>query len=996
MKTTPRKKLIEVALPLEEINKASAREKSIRHGHPSTLHLWWARRPLAACRAVIFAQLVDDPSAWPKRFPSPEAQAEERQRLHDLIARMVPWEASNNEAILNEVRFEIARSVAWGKGEEPPNKPAEVLAYLQRYAPPVYDPFCGGGSIPLEAQRLGLRAYGSDLNPVAVLISKALVEIPPKFAGQKPINPEAREKKELIGRQWTGAQGLAEDVRYYGRWMRAEAERRIGHLYPKAILKDGVEATTIAWLWARTVRSPDPAAKGAHVPLVSTFLLSSKEGKKSWVEIVRDANAQDGWRFNMRLGTISKDDEVRLKLGTKSGKGQAFVCALTGSPVSREYIQAEGKAQRLGARLMAIVAEGARGRIYVAPDAEHEKVAAEAGSPPAIQDARSTFLSGLTPTRAMITGGVCSAYGLFTWGHLFTSRQIAALTTFSDLVGEVRAKVLVDAHASGLTDDSAPLHSGGIGTAAYADAIATYLAFVNSRNADRFSALCSWDSSPKMEALRNTFARQALPMVWDYAEGNPFSSSSGNVMNNVEWVATAVEATPAVADGAIHNINAPKNSYPVRPVAISTDPPYYDNIGYADLSDFFYVWLRHSLGEREGHDGVWPDLFRRLLAPKAEELTATPYRFAENSPPAWTDEVPGLFAKWTKLTGRDRAEAFFMHGMSKALKAMHDAAEPDTPLAVYYAYKQSEITKDGTRSPGWVSFLQAVADAGLAVDATWPVRTELSNRMIGMGTNALASSIVHVCRKRDPLARSIDLDEFKRILRRELPDALTKIRAAGISVVDMPQASIGPGIGVFTRFASVLEPSGDVVNVGKALQIVEEIIDELESADEGVYDPETRFAIDWFAHAQWGKKPSGDADTMARPRNLGIEQLERAGIIEAHAGKTRLRTRAEIGGSYDPDRDATPTVWEHTMAIAHALEQGGQDRAAALFARLSNTESVRALGYRLGSICLKKHWPAEAQVWNRLAEEWRRIEDLAMSAPPPVQAPETDLFGGAA
>lgn len=991
MTTTIRKKLIEVALPLEEINKASAREKSIRHGHPSTLHLWWARRPLAACRAVIFAQLVDDPSAWPDRFKTPEAQAEERKRLHDLIARMVPWEASNNEAILNEARFEIARSVAWGLGEEPPTKPADVLAYLQTKAPPVYDPFCGGGSIPLEAQRLGLRAYGSDLNPVAVLISKALVEIPPKFAGLAPINPVARTSPGLVARRWKGAEGMAEDVRHYGRWMRDEAERRIGHFYPKAKLPDGGEATVIAWLWVRTVRSPDPAARGAHVPLTSTFMLSTKEGKKSWVEPIVD-RLSASYRFEVRTGSPDPAEVARLKLGTKAGKGQAFMCVLTGSPISREYIQAEGKAQRLGERLMTIVAEGNRGRLYLSPTTEHEDIAAQVESLPAIQEARSTYLSGATPTRAMITGGVCSAYGLTTWGHLFTSRQLVALSTLADIVAEARSKVAEDARSVGLLDDPAPLHAGGRGVNAYADAIATYLGFVNSRNADRFSALCSWDSSPKMEALRNTFARQALPMVWDHAEGNPFSASSGNVMNNVEWVAMAIGATPAAADGAIHCINAPANSYPVRPVAISTDPPYYDNIGYADLSDFFYVWLRRSLGPREDRDGVWPDLFRRLLVPKAEELVATPYRFADTSaPPDWTQTNLEFAQQWERMAPKDRAEAFFMHGMRNALKAMHDAAEPDAPLAIYYAFKQSEGAGDGITSAGWASFLQAVVDSGLAIDGTWPLRTEMATRMVGAGANALASSIVLVCRKRGPLGRSVERDEFKRILRRELPDALAKIRAAGVGPVDMAQAAIGPGMGAFTRYSAVLEASGDAMPVKDALKVINEIRDEID--DEGDYDLETRFAVEWFAEAQWEGKESGRAILLANAKNLSETQLERAGVIDAKGGKTRLLTRAEIGASYNPEDDKTPTVWEHAQALAYALEQGGQDRAAALFAKLRDTESVRALAYRLYGICERKGWSAEALVWNRLAEEWRRIEDLAASAAPTTPTGEPDLFG---
>ena len=493
--TAPRKKLIEVSIPLEAINVASAREKSIRHGHPSTLHLWWARRPLAACRAVLFAQLVDDPSSWPERFPTEGEQDAERRRLHKVIEAMVPWEASNDEVVIGAARYEIARSVAWGRGEEPPDAgdAAAILDYLQTKAPPVYDPFCGGGSIPLEAQRLGLRAYGSDLNPVAVLISKALVEIPPKFAGRPPVNPVSRkEARHGEVRAWKGAQGLAEDVRHYGRWMRDEAERRIGHLYPKVRLEGGGEATVIAWLWARTVRSPDPAAKGAMVPLVSSFMLSTKEGRKAWVKPVIDGSAPDGWRFEVRTGTLSKADEERFKLGTKSGKGQAFVCTLTGSAIDRRYIQAEGKSDQLGQRLMAIVAEGVRSRIYLSPTREHEVIARSAGDLPVVEDARATFLSPPTPTRAMITGGVCSAYGLRTYGHLFTPRQLVALTTFSDLVAEARAKALADAATADLPDDTTPLHEGGTGAVAYADAVATYLAFTVTNVADRNATVVGW------------------------------------------------------------------------------------------------------------------------------------------------------------------------------------------------------------------------------------------------------------------------------------------------------------------------------------------------------------------------------------------------------------------------------------------------------------------------------------------------------------------------
>ncbi|MDA8248393.1 MAG: DUF1156 domain-containing protein, partial [Rhodospirillales bacterium] len=818
MTPAPRKKLIEVSIPLEAINAASAREKSIRHGHPSTLHLWWARRPLAACRAVLFAQLVDDPSSWPDRFPTEEAQEAERKRLHRVIEAMVPWEASNNEAILNAARWEIARSVAWGLGEEPPAREdgRAILDYLQTKAPPVYDPFSGGGSIPLEAQRLGLRAYGSDLNPVAVLIGKALVEIPPKFAGRPPVNPKAQaEAVHGALRAWKGAQGLAEDVRFYGQWMRDEAERRIGHLYPKATLPDGSQVTVIAWLWARTVRSPDPAAKGAMVPLVSSFLLSTKEGKKAWVEPVIDPAAQDGYQFEVRTGALSKADEKQLGEGTKSARA-TFRCVLTGANLSGSYIDAEAQAGRMSARLMAVVAEGQRSRTYLSPAAIHEDAAAEAARHVAEhgddmdlprQECRGTFASNAQGRR----------YCFKTFSDYFTPRQLVALTTFSDLVAEAREKVLADARAAGLPADLTPLHQGGTGAAAYADAVVTYLAFALSKIANIGSSIASWMSD--RGAFRETFARQAIPMVWDFAESNPFADAGGSFSTAIDKGAMSIAEAPACSAGSIKHLAAQHNSFSLDSIVVSTDPPYYDNIGYADLSDFFYVWLKRSLS------GVWPDLFRRLTTPKDEELIATPYRH----------------------DGRAGADAFFMKGMGKALVAMRKAAADREPLAIYYAFKQSEIGEDGIVSAGWASFLQAVVDAGLAVDGTWPVRTEGSGRLIAKDANALASSIVLVCRKRGEAAQTVTRAEFIRALKREMPEAVDKIRKAGVGPVDMPQSVIGPGMGVFTRFARVLEDDDSAMGVKTALALINRVWGEIENDLDANFDPETQVALAWFA-----------------------------------------------------------------------------------------------------------------------------------------------------
>ncbi|TGQ17880.1 DUF1156 domain-containing protein [Mesorhizobium sp. M2E.F.Ca.ET.166.01.1.1] len=969
--TMPRKKLIEVSIPLEAINKASAREKSIRHGHPSTLHLWWARRPLAACRAVVFAQLVDDPSSWPERFPTEETQEAERRRLHKVIEDMVPWEASNDETILNAARFEIARSVAWGLGEEPPAKGdgKAILDYLQTKAPPVYDPFSGGGSIPLEAQRLGLRAYGSDLNPVAVLIGKALVEIPPKFAGLPPVNPKSQAELKRGGR-WNskGAEGLAEDVRYYGQWMRDEAERRIGHLYPNATLEDGSDATVIAWLWARTVRSPDPAAKGAKVPLVTSFMLSTKDGKKTWVEPVIDASAADGWRFHVKSGKLTKADEDEKKKGTKTGRGTNFACVLTGSSISPDYTREEGLAGRLGKRLMAIVAEGDRSRVYLSPSHEHEAIAAEArpGDTSAIEVEMPENPRWFSPP----------GYGMTRYVDLFTSRQLVALTTFSDLAYEAREKALADARAAGVGQrpsssdvprDGAPLHSGGMGAGAYADAIATYLGLIVGRCTDAWSSITSWASTG--EFIRNTFARQALPMVWDFSECNPFSASTGNFNNGIEWTCLALTRASAASPGEIHQITAQNNNYPVSPVLISTDPPYYDNIGYADLSDFFYVWHRRTLSN------VWPDLYRRLTVPKEAELVATPYRHG----------------------GKAQAEAFFMNGMGEALTAMRNAAADGEPLAIYYAFKQAEAAEDGTTSAGWASFLQAVVDSGLAVDGTWPIRTERQARTIGVGTNALASSIVLVCRKRSPAATVATRSEFIRALKREMPDAIAKIRAAGVGPVDMQQAVIGPGMGVFTRFVEVLEDDDSAMTVKTSLSVINRVWEEIDNEIVASFDPETQVALTWFGSYGFDARASGELIGLATAKDTATNGLYASGVFKDLKGKSALMPREELPENWSPSSDRTLTIWECVQHVARTLNDpaGGAQAAARLIAEMGpKAADARALLDRLFKIATDKGWAPEALVYNQLAEEWPHLLDRSANISGELrQATTGDLFG---
>jgi len=970
-----RKKLIEVALPLDAINAASAREKSIRHGHPSTLHLWWARRPLAAARAVIFAQMVDDPSSWPDLFPTAKKQEKERLRLFKIIEDLVQWENTTNEKVLDAAREEIWMSWRRACAENADHPRAKDL-FDRKVLPAFHDPFAGGGALPLEAQRLGLESCASDLNPVAVLINKAMIEIPPKFASKPPVNPDARKDKKLFAREWKGAQGLAEDVRYYGQWMRDEAEKRIGHLYPKvAVSADmakerpdlvpyvGRSLTVIAWIWARTVKSPNPAFAHIDVPLASTFMLSTKEGKEAYVKPVVEG---DRYRFTVAVGTPS--DVKAAKNGTRAGKAQDFLCLLSGVPIPRTYIRDEGKAGRLGDRLMAVVTEGDRGRVYLTPTEADELCARQAAKHPVVEESRASFLSGLTPTRAMITGGVCSAYGLATWGHLFTPRQLVVLTTLSDLVGEVRERVRHDALASARPDDAKPLCDSGTGATAYADALAVYLSFALSRSVDRGSSICSWDSSPKMEALRNTFGRQALPMVWDFAEGNPLSESSGSWLFNVEWVAKAIVGMPAGAGGDAHQADAAIQDAS-KDCVVSTDPPYYDNIGYADLSDFFYVWLRRSLRQ------IFPGLFATLVAPKDEELVATSFRHG----------------------GKENAETFFLDGMTRAMRRLVDQSNPAFPVTIYYAFKQAETESDeGVSSTGWETFLDAVIRAGFALSGTWPMRTELSNRMIGSGTNALASSIVLVCRRRAATAPIVTRRDFVTKLKDELPQALAHLQAGNIAPVDLAQAAIGPGMAVYTRYAKVLDAEGKPLSVREALALINQTLDEALAEQEGDFDSDTRWALAWFEQSGFSEGDFGVADVLARAKNTSVKGLEEAGLLSSARGKVRLLAPKDLPADWDPALDTRLTAWEAVHHLIRVLDAGGETAAAAMVQKLGKHADVaRELAYRLYTLCERKKWAAEAKAYNNLVVSWSGIEShAAADAPPPAPKPRQQTLPG--
>lgn len=906
------KKLIEVALPLEAINSASAREKSIRHGHPSTLHLWWARRPLAACRAVLFAQLVDDPSSHPEVFTTEAAVDAERARLFRIIEDLVVWENSANEEVLERARTEIRRSCG-GR------------------LPQIYDPFSGGGSITLEAQRLGLPAQGSDLNPVAVMIGKALVELPSLFQGKGPIHPGPQDRIH-----YRNAEGLAEDVRYYGERLRDLAFQRIGHLYPNVALPaayGGGEAIPIAWIWSRTVPSPDPAFSGAQVPIASSFLLSAKPGKEVWIQPVVD-KALMTISYEIRRGG-TKAELAKAKEGTKAGRGANFRCLLSDTAITPDYVKSIGRAGRMGQVLMAIVAEGKNGRAYAAPTPEQVN-AAFAAKP----EWKPTTNLPNDPRNFWTVD-----YGLTTFGDLFTDRQLVALTTFSDLVHDVRAIIEKDALVSGMLDDHARLADSGKGAKAYAEAVAVYLGFLTGQLANHCSTICGWNA-PNQQ-MRSTFARQAIPMTWDFAEVNVFSTSSGSYHSLFSRMVKGFEAIGAgVQQASVTQADAQSLTYNAGTV-VSTDPPYYDNIAYADLSDFFFCWMKPSLKE------VYPDLFGLLVTPKADELVATPYRHG----------------------GREAADAFFLQGMRRAIKTMAQQTSADFPTTIYYAFKQSEVEQEGISSTGWATFIQSIVEAGYAVVGTWPLRTEKPGRMIAVGTNALANSVVLVCRKRDIAAEAITRAEFIRALKRELPPAISELQSVSIAPADMPQSAIGPGMGIFSRYGAVLESDDTPMTVKAALQLINRELDEYLGGIQGEFDPDTRFAITWFEQHGLKAGDYGTANSIAQARGVSVESVRHAGIVEGQAGKVRILARDELDDTWDPAADGHLTVWEACQHLVRALENDGEASAALLLKKLGSemAEAVKDLAYCLYGICEKRADAKEATSYNALIAVWTEL-----------------------
>ncbi|MBN1365904.1 MAG: DUF1156 domain-containing protein [Syntrophaceae bacterium] len=961
-----KKKLIEVALPLDAINKASTRENYIYRGNPSSIHKWWAQRPLAVARAVIFAQMVDDPSAYPDLFPTEKAQDKERKRLFKIIEELVKWENTTNENVLQHARDEIWTSWRRTCAENVDHPKAKIL--FDRYKLPAFhDPFAGGGTLPLEAQRLGFETYASDLNPVAVLICKSLLEIPPMFADTQPVNPEWQnktpEEKAMI--TWRGAQGLSEDVRYYGKWIRDNAEKRIGHFYPKVeitkeMLKDrpdlkqyvGEKLTVIAWFWVRTVNSPNPAFKNVKVPLASTFMLSTKPGKEVYLKPIIEGSK---YSFIVKIGKPKNSEEA--KHGTKLARGANFKCLMSDTPISGDYIKTEAMNGRMGLRMMAIAVDGPRGRIYLqaTPEMENLTTKAKPEWKPEIMISGSTQYIGV------------KLYGMEQFCDLFTNRQLVALTTLSDLVKDTRKQVLKDMNIVKLSSDYKKNIFDEKYIMSYADTISLYISFAIGKHAMYGNSLVPWYTKEDRPSM--LFTQQVLPMVWDPVEINPFCEVGGSFTKSITIVSSALDGLPYSPQKSIVSQKNATVGLDSPFVIISTDPPYYDNVPYADLSDFFYVWLRRAL------KNVFPDMFLTVSVPKTDELVAFAYRH-NNS--------------------KHEAELFFLEGMTAAMQCLALKDHPAFPVTIYYAFKQTELKTDhGVASTGWETFLEAVIRAGFTIEGTWPIRTERTGRMRDYGSNALASSIIIVCRKRASDLPIITRRDFNAVLKSELPKALIYLQRSNIAPVDLAQSAIGPGMAAFTRYEKIIDAEGKHLAVHDALALINQILDETLEKQEGDFDNDSRWALAWFDQYGFNQGEYGVAETLSKAKNTSVSSLAQDGFLISKAGKVRLLKPEELPANWDPKTDSRLTNWEMVHHLIRVLVSNGESEAAELVAKLgSKAETARELCYRLYTICERKKRAAEALSYNGLVQSWPEISRLAadLGRTKESKTPQGELF----
>lgn len=934
MTATHNKKLIEVALPLPEINDASAYDKMPGIGpHPKGIHHWWARLPLPTARAILFASVVDDPEAHPDKWPTEQQQHAERERLFDILRRMMGKKLHDAPEVYAEAK-------------------AEMLKHCDGQLPTVLDPFAGGGSIPLEANRMGFEAHAGDLNPVAVLLNKCNLEIAPRWAEHPPVNPVDRER---IGgsKGWRGTNGLAADVRYYGDLIRQHAFTELGNLYPKIRLPKedgGSDTNVVAWIWARTVVSPNPAAKGNRVPLLSSYWLSNKKGSEVWL---KPEISSDRSRVRFEIVHGRPENARSVASGNKLGRGANFECLLTCQPIADEYVKSEGLAGRLGLQLIAVVADGGRRRVYL-PPTETQSTAAQCEKLPEVH-------SGEMPNNARWFSP--PLFGLSTYTSIFVPRQLAGLCSITEKLGAIEDEVLSASKNTGMNDADAR---------EYSLAIRTFLSLAIDRCTDFNNSICRW--SPSNQKVMNLFGRQAIPMVWDFAEANLLGNSVGAWITCCEYVAKCIETIPgsSTSTGVARQIDAAAGSNGISNLMVSTDPPYYDNIGYAALSDFFYVWLRKSIGKQ------YPELFDTMMVPKLAELTASPERFDGN---------------------KQEAKEHFESGFRKAFTSLQNNLDHRFPLTVYYAFKQEDEDGGSASSDeqegidlttGWETLLEALILSGFQITGTWPVRASQKWRMVSMGTNALASYIVLACRPRPDNAPQIASNQFRYELKRSLPAALLHLQQGNIAPVDFAQAAIGPGMAVYSRYGRILDSSGNAMTVRTALGIINQTLTEVLSELEDEFDADTRWAISWFEQNGFGEGDYGDAELLSKAKVTSVGGLQQAGIVSSRGGKVKLLAPSQLPSNWDPASDKRLTVWEmthHLLRLYH-FEKAGDEAAASLLEKIgSQGEVARELAYRLHNISERKKWSQEAQGYNALVLGWPEIARLAHEMPAASVAP---------
>ncbi len=923
-----KKKLIEVAIPLEQINEACIKEKGTRRGHPSSLHQWWARRPFGSARAVILSQLIDDPS----EYMSEKDAKLERKKIHNLIKKIVYWENSSDATLINQVRLLIAQSIERNEGKKLKSSNAEeVLKYLETNAPTMLDPFAGGGSIPLEAQRLGLKSVARDLNPVAVTINKGLIEIPFLFIDMFAVNPLSNPK---LFQKGSGYSGLAEDIRYYGEALKTLVLKKISKYYPPVKDKKGKELNVVAWIWARTVPTPNPAYKNTPVPLIKSFWLCNKAGKETWIEPLIDKE-KFVYTFTIRNGKGKVQEGTTDKMGGR--------CLLSNSPISLDYIRQQGNLGKMGLRLMAIAARDGKKLTFIEPNIEQEEIA---------QNITLNWVpNAAIPEKAL--GFRVQLYGLKEFSELFSKRQLLALTTISDTLAELYDTIYRDALKRGFTKDDTPLQNNGKGARAYSECIIFYLSLALGRLAEYNSTMTYWDE--RAPSIAKTFSLPTLQMRLSYPETNPFGDFSGNWTQMVENVAETVQCLyPKIIQGVAQQYDATAENWNLKNIVVCTDPPYYDNIGYACLSDFFYIWLRKPLKK------IYPDIFSTLMTPKDRELISEPARH-HNS--------------------KQEASSFFEEGLFRFSTNAVKSINPNYPMVIFYAFKQSETDEEGTASTGWEVFLSSLVKAGFQITSTLPMRTEQSGGLRIVGRNSLASSIIVVCRPHSLNSPLSTRREFINSLKKELPSALKKLQEAGITPVDLAQSSIGPGMAVFSRYSKVLEADGNPMNVRTALQIINQELDSYFSEQEADMDKETRFCIAWYEQFGWKEAPFGDANTLATAKGTAVNALENAGVIYAKAGKVRLLRRTELDANWDPTTDKKLTVWECVQYLIKALEDKGENGAGKILKKIGGlSEPVKELAYRLYALCEKKRWTEDSLAYNNLISSWQSVTDKAQFA----------------